>query len=227
MSDAYWRRAHATAVLCGLASLLALQRLSPLIAAAAISFLLYLLKNRRRLRRLAPCGGYANWLTLSRLLLLLYASTQYRHWHPYWSFAAFLLVIVSDGIDGYLARRLQQQSKIGEMLDVETDALMSGLLAAIHYLQGTAGWWLLVAGSLRYWYVWGIYWSSLEGVEAKSPPYTRLIGVVFISALMAPFVLPGWLAFAGLIAGSGLVAFSFVQSYRNHCSAKRASALQE
>jgi len=200
-------------MLISLGLLLALEGIWPVTLVSGGSFLAYLSLNRKRLVRLRPLGGYANWITLSRLALLIAAGSLQTNWHPYWSFLAFLLVIVTDGIDGYLARRYQQQSEIGATLDIETDALLCFVLAAIHYQSGFAGGWILLAGSLRYLYVLALPLFRLEKVEAPAAPYARLIGVLFVSGLLAPFVLPEWLAFSTLALGCALVAGSFALSF--------------
>ena len=187
--------------------------ISILLVLAAISFGIYLGSNLQRLLQFQPWGGYANIVTLSRLALLLLAASQHAVWPDYLLFAAFLLVVVSDGIDGYLARKYGQASEMGAHLDIETDALQCLALAGIHFVEQTAGGWVLLAGSLRYIYIWGVHAAGLERVEAPNLPYTRLIGILFISSLLGPFVAPSWLAVPALALGCLLVSVSFIRSF--------------
>ena len=194
MSDQSWIKLQAALMLAGTVGLYFGLPLWILLAMAAASFLLYLLTNRERLLKHKPWGGYANLVTLARLALLLLAGSQFAKWHDYGLFAAFLVVVVSDGIDGYLARKYRQTTELGSQLDIETDALLCLVLASVHYVQGTASAWVLLAGSLRYIYVWGLYAGGMEQIEAPPQPYARLIGILFISSLLGPFVAPLWLA---------------------------------
>ena len=68
----------------------------------------------------------ANLVTLSRLLLLLvvvWLSYQPPAW---WSFATFFLIIfifVSDGLDGYIARKRNETSLFGALFDIAGDRI--------------------------------------------------------------------------------------------------------
>ncbi|NNN02139.1 MAG: CDP-alcohol phosphatidyltransferase family protein [Acidimicrobiaceae bacterium] len=100
-----------------------------------------------------PDAGWRTWanlVTVARLALLpvffwLLFATEHR------AEAAWLLALLgaTDWIDGFLARRLQQVSKIGKVIDPVADRLLviSGLLA----VAGAAGvpWWFAVATLVR------------------------------------------------------------------------------
>ena len=68
----------------------------------------------------------ANLVTLSRLLLLLVVVWLfYRPLTP-WSFATFFLIIfvfVSDGLDGYIARKRNETSLFGALFDIAGDRI--------------------------------------------------------------------------------------------------------
>lgn len=212
MKDNTWIRLHAALML---AALIALGRAGlwwPVLGVSLVTFSWLLIIHTPALRQLRPYGGYANRVTLARWALLLYAAYSYPQWTDYIVFLLFLTVIISDGIDGYLARRHQQSTDFGGLLDVETDALMSALLAGIHYQEGIAGWWILLAGGMRYGYVWLLYllgWGNHKGTDN---PNARWIGATFISVLMGPFVVPAWLSVPALMIGSLLVTYSFGHS---------------
>ncbi|RUY56725.1 CDP-alcohol phosphatidyltransferase family protein, partial [Mesorhizobium sp. M7A.F.Ca.CA.001.05.1.1] len=58
-----------------------------------------------------------NLITILRLVLVpavLLAMLQAR-WD--WAFAGFLVAGISDGVDGFIARRFNQQSTLGAYLD--------------------------------------------------------------------------------------------------------------
>ncbi len=221
MPDQNWIKLQAALMLLGTVGLYHGMALWVLLGLAAASFALYLLTNRQRLLKQQPWGGYANLVTLSRLVLLLLAASQHAIWHDYLLFAAFLLVVVSDGIDGYLARKYGQASELGAHLDVETDALQCMVLAGIHFIEQTVAAWVLLAGGLRYIYVWSVYAANLGQTEAPKQAYTRVIGILFISSLLGPFVAPQWLAAPVLALGCSLVGGSFVSSFYARWRAKK------
>jgi len=222
MPDHNWIKLQAALMLTGTVGLYHGMALWVLLGLAAASFVLYLLTNRQRLLKHTPWGGYANLVTLARLALLLLAGSQFAKWHDYGLFAAFLVVVVSDGIDGYLARKYKQTTVLGSWLDIETDALLCLVLASVHYVQDTASAWVLLAGSLRYIYVWVLFAAGMEQIEAPSQPYARLVGILFISSLLGPFVAPLWLAIPVLALGCLLVGGSFLHSFYGKWRAKQA-----
>jgi CDP-diacylglycerol--glycerol-3-phosphate 3-phosphatidyltransferase len=69
----------------------------------------------------------ANLITLSRLLLLLVVvALAYLPPTP-WQFASFFLIIlmfVTDGLDGYIARRRNETSLFGSLFDIAGDRIV-------------------------------------------------------------------------------------------------------
>lgn len=66
----------------------------------------------------------ANRVTIGRIaaiplnLILLYLD------RPIWAAVVFLLIALSDALDGYLARRLKQESDLGKFLDPLADKIL-------------------------------------------------------------------------------------------------------
>ena len=68
----------------------------------------------------------ANLVTLSRLLLLLLVAWLFYQPVTPWSFAGFFLialVFVSDGLDGYIARKRNETSLFGALFDIAGDRI--------------------------------------------------------------------------------------------------------
>jgi phosphatidylglycerophosphate synthase len=158
----------------------------------------------------APTFGAANTLTLTRAALaLLLVTTLGVQASPA---LGWLLVGVAvaaaalDGVDGALARGRGEASEFGARFDMETDALLILVLAALVWQYGKAGVWILLAGLLRYLFVAASYlWPWLG---AALPPRKRrqaacVIQIVSLIGALAPAVTPPWsapLAFVGLAA---------------------------
>src|SRR5712671_76526 len=95
----------------------------------------------------------ANKITIFRILLVPFFIVEVLSYvgdgeelHRFLAIAAFLLASVCDGVDGYIARRYNQRSELGAILDPLADKLLlvSGivLLSFDHrpYLQPIPLW---------------------------------------------------------------------------------------
>jgi len=167
-----------------------------------------------------PRFGGANAVTLMRLVITcLFAAFTLQTFFAVripdtlaWGFfAAVLLAMLLDGIDGYIARRQGLASPFGARFDMETDAGLILLLSIAAYTLGKAGAWVMLSGALRYLFVAaGWVWPALT---APLPPSHRrkLICVIQIAALtlqLAPVIAPPLstaIAFAALV----LLVYSF------------------
>jgi phosphatidylglycerophosphate synthase len=160
--------------------------------------------------------GAANSVTLVRavlVLLLLSALGSAVTSALAWVLVALAIVAVAlDGVDGALARGRGEQSDFGARFDMETDALLILVLAALVWQHGKAGVWILLAGLLRYLFVAASYvWPWLG---AALPPSRRrqAVCVVQIASLigaLAPLVAsPASRAVA--LVGLALLVWSFV-----------------
>jgi cardiolipin synthase len=65
-----------------------------------------------------------NQLTLLRMVFLPFIILHLVGGHYFWALTLFVLAGMSDGLDGLLARKLGQQTKIGQYLDPIADKLL-------------------------------------------------------------------------------------------------------
>jgi phosphatidylglycerophosphate synthase len=163
----------------------------------------------------APKFGAANSVTLARaalavLLVALLGATPTPA-------LGWLLVgvgtaaVALDGVDGALARRRNEAGDFGARFDMETDALLILVLAALVWQHGKAGPWVLAAGLLRYAFVAASFVVSRLG--AALPPSRRrqtvcVVQIVSLLGALAPVVAPPWSA-ALALAGLAVLAWSF------------------
>ena len=84
-----------------------------------------------------------NLFTLARLVLAPFIAADILHNHYGRAIILFFLAGVSDVIDGFLARRLQESTRVGAYFDPIADKI---LLSAIYIALGVAGtmpWWMV------------------------------------------------------------------------------------
>src|SRR5882762_4895396 len=73
----------------------------------------------------------ANKITILRILLVPFFIVEVlsyvergQEWHRYLAIGAFLTAAICDGVDGYIARRYNQRSELGAILDPLADKLL-------------------------------------------------------------------------------------------------------
>jgi len=141
-----------------------------------------------------------NSITMSRIAmipLLLWILTPHFPWHAYGAqeIAAsvlFILASITDGVDGYLARRRGQITTMGMLLDPLADKIMvtSAFVALVAYNNDVVRVWIVVVIIGREFLISGLRSiASTEGftIEAsdlgKLKTVTQIVSVV--SALLA------------------------------------------
>ena len=74
--------------------------------------------------RLSQLLTAPNQLTLVRMLFLPFIIINLLNHHYLWALTLFVLAAISDGLDGLLARKLKQQTLLGQYLDPIADKLL-------------------------------------------------------------------------------------------------------
>jgi len=72
-----------------------------------------------------------NLLTLLRLFILPFLVIAVLDGHYRWAFGLFFLAGISDGLDGILARKLGQHTRLGQYLDPIADKLLLSTLFVV------------------------------------------------------------------------------------------------
>jgi CDP-diacylglycerol--glycerol-3-phosphate 3-phosphatidyltransferase len=182
---------------------------------------------------LLPTLGAGNTLTLLRGLLLSMLAgfliaprpAGILAWFPGLLMAA---VTAADLFDGYLARRFNQATRLGEMLDMQLDGLSLLLSTTLIVLYKQAPAWFLLVGLARFLFVSGIAFRRRLGkpvfdlppsatrrpfagammgcstvllLPLFSPPATTLAAALFSLPFLAGFA-RDWLAVCGAIPSS-------------------------
>lgn len=142
-------------------------------------FISFVFKNWRGFTLHKKWGGIPNLITLSRFFLLF--SVPFSNSDENFFLISFF-VICLDGLDGLLARKMNQVTDFGGSLDMEVDAffcLLFSLLISNLYTELS---WVLIGGLLRYLYkICTFLFTKTEFIEKKKP-YARFIaGFYFLS----------------------------------------------
>ncbi len=89
--------------------------------------------NPRRIRQLS---AMPNQLTLLRLCIIPFLVLAILDHHYRTAFALFVLAGITDGLDGLLARWLQQRTVLGQYLDPVADKLLLSTLFLVLHHEG-------------------------------------------------------------------------------------------
>lgn len=165
--------------------------------------------------------GLPNIVTFIRLIMvclmagliveILHSNTHQVGPVAWLFFGMAVFGIVLDGLDGYLARRLNLQSSFGARFDMEVDALQILCLSGLAMLLDKAGGWVLISGLLRYAFLMATWISP--AFSRPLPPSRRrkwvtVVQTSILSALLIPWVTPPWSSISAAIA-LGLLVYSF------------------
>jgi CDP-diacylglycerol---glycerol-3-phosphate 3-phosphatidyltransferase len=156
--------------------------------------------------------GIANQITLLRLVLCFPLVYLLEIKHPY-AWSLFVFAAITDFLDGYLARRLNQITDLGKLLDPLVDKLLvsAGLVALV--LHGDFPAWAVSLTLFREFLVTGL--RALEaqkgliipaGITGKWKAMTQMIGLVV--ALLA-WQVPWLMVFAQVILFVSVILSSY------------------
>jgi len=160
---------------------------------AATCVVVYLATGAGLVRRF----GAANSVTLLRLALgcILVGSLLDNSGRPIDSGLVSALavgILALDGLDGWLARRFDTETKFGGRFDMEVDAAVIAVLSLLAWVWDRADGWVLLIGAMRYGFVAAgqIYlW-----LQAPLPPRLRRRIVCVPQMLALAIALAPWTA---------------------------------
>lgn len=93
-----------------------------------------------------------NLISLGRLLFLIpiwYFVSLPEDNARYWALAVILVAVVSDFFDGFLARKLNQKTELGLILDPLSDKILAGVVVVLLIVYRDFPIWLAVAVIVR------------------------------------------------------------------------------
>jgi phosphatidylglycerophosphate synthase len=200
-----WNDWNAALALAALGLSVGLRSALPSAVLGFASLLAFYVVCRPREGRFAGLG-VANALTLLRLLIAFTASLTFWRTPPLVAVGA-AVVLVLDGVDGWVARRFGEASVFGAYFDMETDAYLILMLCLVLYLDGALSAWVLSAGALRYAFV---VVRRLQGAKSARERRSQFGRVAFVTLAVSLLLacLPPLRAISPALVGVGLLAVS-------------------
>lgn len=91
----------------------------------------------------------SNYLSLSRILLTapiayFLITLEQSNYHPYFAAILMILAAATDYLDGYFARKYDEVSELGKIIDPLADKIGVGIITIILYLTGYIPTYILV-----------------------------------------------------------------------------------
>ena len=173
---------------------------------------------------LCPNLGWANWFSMIRgLLLALLLGFLAGPWPVGWLAwvpgILYLVASIMDYFDGVIARITQQETILGERLDMSLDGMgvLAGSLVAIHYGQLPV--WFLLVGLARYFFLCGGWLVERSGKTLrplKPNPFRRAMAgtqMGFIAVVLLPIFFPPVTSVAAVFFAAPFLLISLLIGY--------------
>jgi len=174
---------HAIAMVTACGVSLVLRKPWPLVLGTGLSFAGIVAGAARRW---TPSGrfGPANAITSIRLLLLICLTASADRLFSITVAIGFLLALLLDVLDGYVARRGGHGSAFGATFDMEVDAAFILFAGSLLWMRADHGLWVLVPGLLRYVYVLALIVIPPRGRDRARSRFGRAAFVITASCLV-------------------------------------------
>jgi CDP-diacylglycerol--glycerol-3-phosphate 3-phosphatidyltransferase len=85
-----------------------------------------------------------NVISIARIIVIFFAAKELITGNNFNSFILYFVAALTDCLDGFFARKLNQISELGKILDPLADKLMIGSAVIILFLQGRMPFWYIV-----------------------------------------------------------------------------------
>jgi CDP-diacylglycerol--glycerol-3-phosphate 3-phosphatidyltransferase len=158
----------------------------------------------------------SNSLSILRIILVIplavYISSETPADRSY-AVGLILLVVMTDFLDGFAARRLGQITDIGKILDPLADKIAVAVVCIILAVKGELPFWFVLVAVARDVLILagGLYLRRSRGILFQSNmigKWTVGIFSLYIFVLVVQVQTPGWLSEVLLIASTAMLAVS-------------------
>ena len=145
-----------------------------------------------------------NCLTLIRIALLPVVVWRFRKGDSMGALIVYLLAMLTDAVDGFIARRYNQVTALGKLLDPLADKLSLVTLIALFVADGQIPLWLMGIILLKeVAMVVGGAVALKRGIVVYALPIGKITTVAFITSIVVRFL--GWRMSADVLLGVSVV----------------------
>lgn len=170
---------------------------------------------------LLPSLGAGNWLTLLRgmllgllagFLVLPRPQLGVDGWLAWVPVILYTTAAIADAFDGYLARKTNHSTALGEYLDMELDGIGTFIASILAVKYGVLPWFFVLLGPARQFFLLGMWLRTRRGLpnfDMHHSDYRRVVAGLqmgFISATLWPFMQPPGTIYAGYMAAIPILA---------------------
>lgn len=158
-----------------------------------------------------------NIISLTRIVLVVPITILMVQREFSWALLLFFIAGVSDGLDGYLAKRNGWNSRLGSILDPLADkVLLVSSFITLGWLKFIPMWLvvmvlardvIITVGGMAYHVVIGKY-EMLPSISSKINTFFQIVMVLAIVFSLGVMALPDWLMTAFVYAVLGTTLFS-------------------
>lgn len=163
-----------------------------------------------------------NLISALRIVSIPFITTLVAHHQMAWALVLIAVSSASDGVDGIIARKFNQVSKIGQILDPLADRLLIFCSILALGIAGIIPWWMLIIVGLRdLWMAIQVVWLAQYGygplpVHFVGKAGTALLMISIVGLIVADLgsgLLFRFLYLAALAAGIWGVAMYWLAGY--------------
>lgn len=185
----------------------------PFVIFAIFSFTMLWIIRWKDIMNLKPPGGYPNYVTMFRLagtisVVLISASLE-----NIVISSIMMLLVILDGLDGYLARRFHHGTDFGSIFDMETDAFFVCIVSCLLLKKEMVPEWILVPAFIKYFFTVAMHVTSLEKMAEKKTKFGAAIAAIMFISLSVAFILPDKMRYFTLLVAGSLICISFAVSF--------------
>jgi phosphatidylglycerophosphate synthase len=218
-----WNKYHCFAMFAASLIFIINHSFYPFLIISLVSFSLLWVIGWPEIRQIN--GGLANWVTAIRYFGLVILSFLYLKLTGVQITTWLIILVILDGLDGYLARKFHHRTKMGAYFDMETDALFICIVSCILLIRGLTRYYILIPAFMRYFYVVLLYMTGLQVITEERTRFGPAVAVIMFLILAFAFVLPGGARFYLLVTGSIMISGSFIYSFVSLVKNKKAQNL--
>ncbi len=153
-----------------------------------------------------------NTLTIVRMVLIPVFAGLYAAGHPVAALCVYVAACITDAVDGYLARRWNQVTAFGKLMDPLADKLLQLTMMGCLTLTGYIHWWVLAVMAAKeiFMVIGGTMLLKRRNVVVFANWAGKVATVMIILSVLAiyPWHPWRWLRMAGKVMLDVAVGFS-------------------